>query len=119
MVQFEELLRKVSVYRPSDDLGLLRKAYEFSAREHRAQKRLSGEPYLSHPLEVANTLADMKVDGACLAAGMLHDVVEDTPATIEQIRAEFGPEVARIVEGVTKISRIEFFSPGDQQAENL
>ena len=119
MVQFEELLRKVSAYRPADDLGILRKAYEFSAREHRAQKRLSGEPYLSHPLEVANILADMKVDGVCLVAGMLHDVVEDTPATIEQVRAEFGPDVARIVEGVTKISRIEFFSPGEQQAENL
>ncbi len=119
MAQFEELVQKVSAYRPVDDLGLLRKAYEFSAREHRAQQRLSGEPYLSHPLEVASALADMKVDGVCLAAGMLHDVVEDTPATIEQIRAEFGPEVARIVEGVTKISRIEFFSPGDQQAENL
>jgi len=119
MVQIEDLLRTVSAYRPADDLGILRKAYEFSAREHRAQKRLSGEPYLSHPLEVASILADMKVDGVCLVAGMLHDVVEDTPATIEQIRTEFGPEVARIVEGVTKISRIEFFSPGEQQAENL
>ncbi|MGH9357270.1 MAG: RelA/SpoT family protein [Terriglobia bacterium] len=119
MVQFEEILRKVSGYRPDDDLGVLRRAYEFSAHGHRAQKRLSGEPYVSHPLEVASILADMKVDGACLVAGMLHDVVEDTPATIDEVRTEFGPEVARIVEGVTKISRIEFFSPGDQQAENL
>jgi guanosine-3',5'-bis(diphosphate) 3'-pyrophosphohydrolase len=119
MLQIDELLQKVAVSRPADDLTLLRKAYEFSAREHQAQKRLSGEPYLSHPLEVANILADMRLDVVCLAAGMLHDVVEDTPATIDQVRQEFGPEVARIVEGVTKISRIEFFSPEDKQAENL
>ena len=118
-MQFEELLRKVSAYRPADDLAVLRKAYEFSAHEHRSQKRLSGEPYLSHPLEVASILADMKADGTCLVAGMLHDVVEDTPATIDQVHTEFGQDVARIVEGVTKISRIEFFTPGDQQAENL
>src|SRR5579875_1123998 len=119
MLQIDKLLQKVAASRPADDLTLLRKAYEFSAREHQAQKRLSGEPYLSHPLEVANILADMRLDVVCLAAGMLHDVVEDTPATIDQVRQEFGPEVARIVEGVTKISRIEFFSPEDKQAENL
>ncbi|HLI34844.1 MAG TPA: bifunctional (p)ppGpp synthetase/guanosine-3',5'-bis(diphosphate) 3'-pyrophosphohydrolase [Terriglobia bacterium] len=119
MLQIDELLQKVAVSRPAEDLKILRKAYEFSAREHQAQKRLSGEPYLSHPLEVANILADMRLDVVCLAAGMLHDVVEDTPATIDQVRQEFGPEVARIVEGVTKISRIEFFSPEDKQAENL
>lgn len=119
MQPFEELLEKVSAYRPAGDLALLRKAYDFSASEHRAQKRLSGEPFLSHPLEVANILADMKLDVVCLAAGMLHDVVEDTPATIDQVRQSFGGEVAHIVEGVTKISRIEFFSPSDQQAENL
>ncbi|HEV2416781.1 MAG TPA: bifunctional (p)ppGpp synthetase/guanosine-3',5'-bis(diphosphate) 3'-pyrophosphohydrolase [Terriglobia bacterium] len=119
MVEFEEVLRKVQTYRPTDDLGVLRRAYEFSAREHQAQKRLSGEPYLSHPVEVANILSDMKLDVVCLAAGMLHDVVEDTPATTDQVRLEFGAEIAGIVEGVTKISRIEFFSPEDQQAENL
>ncbi|MGH9398665.1 MAG: RelA/SpoT family protein, partial [Terriglobia bacterium] len=119
MVEFEEILRRVAAYRPADDLGLLRRAYEFSAREHHAQKRISGEPFVSHPLEVACILAGMKVDVVCLAAGVLHDVLEDTPATTEQVRREFGPEVARIVEGVTKISRIEFFSPEDKQAENL
>lgn len=119
MTGFEEVLSKVQAYRPTDDLGVLRRAYDFSAREHQAQKRLSGEPYLSHPVEVANILADMKLDVVCLAAGMLHDVVEDTPATTDQVRVEFGPEIAGIVEGVTKISRIEFFSPEDQQAENL
>ncbi|MGH9471047.1 MAG: RelA/SpoT family protein [Terriglobia bacterium] len=118
-MKFDDFLSTVAAYRPSDDPALLRKAYEFSAREHRAQKRLSGEPFVSHPLEVAGILAGLKLDAVCLAAGMLHDVVEDTPATIAEVREEFGPDVARIVEGVTKISRIEFFSPEDQQAENL
>ena len=119
MVQFEEIARKVQAARPSDDIALLRKAYEFTADEHKSQTRLSGEPFLSHPLEVANVLAEMKLDVVCLAAGMLHDVVEDTPTTIDRVRQEFGPEVARIVEGVTKISRIEFVTPEDEQAENL
>src|SRR5438874_1495598 len=119
MVLFEEIVRKVQASRPTDDLALLRKAYEFTADEHKSQTRLSGEPFVSHPLEVANVLAEMKLDVVCLAAGMLHDVVEDTPTTIERVRQEFGPDVARIVEGVTKISRIEFVSPEVQQAENL
>src|SRR3989449_6191520 len=119
MVQFENILRKVQGYRPADDLGLVRKAYELSASEHRAQKRLSGEPFLSHPLEVANILADMRLDPICLAAGMLHDVVEDTPTSIDRIRQEFGPEVARIVGGVTKISRLQALGREEQQAENL
>jgi len=119
MTSIEDILRRVQAYRPGEDLGLLRKAYEFSAFEHKAQKRLSGEPFLSHPLEVASVLADMRLDPICLAAGMLHDVVEDTPTTSERIRQEFGLDVARIVEGVTKISRIEFSRPEEQQAENL
>ncbi|PYU90896.1 MAG: GTP pyrophosphokinase, partial [Acidobacteria bacterium] len=119
MLQFEEIVRKVQVSRPGDDLSLLRKAYEFSASEHKAQTRISGEPFVSHPLAVANVLADMKLDVVCLVAGMLHDVVEDTPTTVDRISQEFGPDVARIVEGVTKISRIEFVSPEAQQAENL
>jgi GTP diphosphokinase / guanosine-3',5'-bis(diphosphate) 3'-diphosphatase len=119
MVEFDEIVRKVQVYRPGKDLALLRRAYEFSASQHQAQKRVSGEPFVSHPLEVANVLADMKLDVVCLMAGMLHDVVEDTPTTIERIRQDFGPDVARIVEGVTKISRLEFVSAQDQQAENL
>jgi guanosine-3',5'-bis(diphosphate) 3'-pyrophosphohydrolase len=119
MVQFEEIARKVQTARPGEDVGLLRRAYEFTAAEHKSQTRVSGEPFVSHPLEVANVLADMKLDVVCLAAGMLHDVVEDTPITIERVRQEFGPEVAQIVEGVTKISRIKFASPEAQQAENL
>jgi GTP diphosphokinase / guanosine-3',5'-bis(diphosphate) 3'-diphosphatase len=119
MMQFEEILQKVRAYRPGEDLGLLRKAYEMSASVHRAQKRLSGEPFLSHTLEVVNILADMRLDSVCLAAGMLHDVVEDTPTTIERVRQEFGPEVARIVEGVTKISRLQSLGREEAQAENL
>ena len=118
MIELEEILQKVQAYRPGEDVALLRKAYEFTANEHKTQTRLSGEPFVSHPLEVANVLADMKLDVVCLAGGMLHDVVEDTPITIDRLRQEFGPEVARIVEGVTKISRIKFSSPEEQQAEN-
>ncbi|HEV3277947.1 MAG TPA: bifunctional (p)ppGpp synthetase/guanosine-3',5'-bis(diphosphate) 3'-pyrophosphohydrolase [Terriglobia bacterium] len=119
MLSFEEIAGKVQAYRPGDDLALLRKAYEFSASEHRTQKRLSGEPYVSHPLEVANVLADMKLDVVCLAGGMLHDVVEDTPTTIDRLRQEFGADVAHIVEGVTKISRLQFETQEEKQAENL
>jgi GTP diphosphokinase / guanosine-3',5'-bis(diphosphate) 3'-diphosphatase len=118
MVELEEIIQKVQTYRPGDDVALLRKAYEFTASEHKTQTRLSGEPFVSHPLEVTNVLADMKLDVVCLAGGMLHDVVEDTPITIDRLRQEFGAEVARIVEGVTKISRIKFSSPEEQQAEN-
>jgi GTP diphosphokinase / guanosine-3',5'-bis(diphosphate) 3'-diphosphatase len=118
MVELEDILRKVQDYRPGDDLGLLRKAYEFSAQHHKGQTRLSGEPFVTHPLEVVNVLADMKLDVVCLAGGMLHDVVEDTSTTAERVRQEFGPEVAHIVEGVTKIGRIRFSTPEEQQAEN-
>ena len=119
MLRFEDIVAKVQTYRPGEDLGLLRRAYEFTSAQHQAQKRLSGEPYLSHLLEVVNLLVDMRLDVVCLAAGMLHDVVEDTPITIDQLRKDFGPEVARIVEGVTKIGRIHFTSPEEQQAENF
>jgi GTP diphosphokinase / guanosine-3',5'-bis(diphosphate) 3'-diphosphatase len=119
MTSFEDILQKVQSYRPGDDLALLRKAYELSASQHRMQKRLSGEPFLSHPLEVANILAGMRLDPVCLVAGMLHDVVEDTPTSIERVRQDFGPEVARIVEGVTKISRLQPLGRDEQQAENL
>jgi guanosine-3',5'-bis(diphosphate) 3'-pyrophosphohydrolase len=118
MVELEDILRKVQVYRPGEDLGLLRKAYEFTAQHHQGQTRLSGEPFVTHPLEVVNVLAEMKMDLVCLAGGMLHDVVEDTSTTAERVRQEFGPEVARIVEGVTKIGRIRFSTPEEQQAEN-
>jgi GTP diphosphokinase / guanosine-3',5'-bis(diphosphate) 3'-diphosphatase len=119
MVQFEDIIRQVQTYRAGEDLSLLRRAYEFTAVQHKDQKRLSGEPFISHPLEVVYILAGMKMDPVCLVAGMLHDVIEDTHTTTELIRQDFGAEVARIVEGVTKISRIRFLSPEEQQAENF
>src|SRR2546428_6734810 len=107
MVQFEDILRKVQGYRPADDLGLVRKAYELSASEHRAQKRLSGDPFLSHPLEEANILADMRLDPICLPAGLLHAVVEDTPTSLDRIRQQPCPELAGISSGVRKSSRLQ------------
>ena len=105
--------------RPNDDLELIKKAYEFSLKHHAGQTRASGEPYLVHPLEVALVLAEMKMDPVAIAAGLLHDSVEDTSVTIVDIRKEFGEQVAHIVEGVTKISKIDFATREEQQAENL
>src|SRR5437762_1383252 len=119
MIRFETLLEKVRSYSPEADLELLRRAYVFSALEHKGQVRHSGEPYLIHPLAVADFLADMKLDVVAVAAGMLHDVVEDTLTTIERIKELFGPEVAHVVEGVTKISAIRFASSEERQAENF
>jgi GTP pyrophosphokinase len=119
MIRFEDLLEKVRSYSPDADLELLRRAYVFSALEHKGQVRHSGEPYLVHPLEVADILADMKLDVVCVASGLLHDVVEDTLTTIERIRETFGTDVAHIVEGVTKISTIPFSSSEERQVENF
>jgi guanosine-3',5'-bis(diphosphate) 3'-pyrophosphohydrolase len=119
MIRFEDLLEKVRAYSPDADVELLRRAYVFSAFEHRGQVRHSGEPYLIHPLAVADFLADMKLDAVAIAAGLLHDVVEDTLTTIERIQELFGPEVAHVVEGVTKISAIPFASTEERQAENF
>ena len=119
MIRFETLLEKVRSYSPEADLELLRRAYVFSALEHKGQVRHSGEPYLVHPLEVADFLADMKLDVVAVAAGLLHDVVEDTLATPERIAELFGPEVAHVVEGVTKIGAIPFSSSEERQAENF
>ncbi len=119
MIRFEDLLEKVRAYSPDADVELLRRAYVFSASEHRGQVRHSGEPYLIHPLAVADFLAEMKLDVVAVAAGLLHDVVEDTLTTIERIHELFGPEVAHVVEGVTKISAIRFSSSEERQAENF
>src|SRR5512134_2947381 len=119
MIRFETLLEKVRSYSPDADLELLRRAYVFSALEHKGQVRHSGEPYMVHPLEVADFLADMKLDVVAVAAGLLHDVVEDTLTTIDRIKELFGPEVAHVVEGVTKISAIRFSSSEERQAENF
>src|SRR5213594_146990 len=119
MIRFEDLLEKVRAYSPDADVELLRRAYVFSAFEHRGQVRHSGEPYLIHPLAVADFLADIKLDAVAIAAGLLHDVVEDTLTTIDRIKELFGPEVAHVVEGVTKISAIPFSSSEERQAENF
>src|ERR1035438_557763 len=115
----EALLKQVHANRPSDDLALIRKAWDFCVRHHEGQMRASGEPYIVHPLEVAEVLADMRMDSTSIAAGLLHDSVEDTPATNEEIEAGFGPQVARIVEGVTNIDKIQFANREDRQAENV
>src|ERR1043165_5156998 len=119
VTKFRELLRRMHENRPNDDVELVRKAYEFSQKYHSGQQRASGDPYLAHPLEVALVLAEMKMDAVAVAAGLLHDSVEDTVITIVDIRKEFGEQVAHIVEGVTKISKIDFSSHEEQQAENL
>src|SRR4026208_2518867 len=119
MIRFEDLVEKVRLNNPDADTDLLRRAYVFSAYEHRGQVRHSGEPYLVHPLEVADQLADMKLDVVAIAAGLLHDIVEDTQTPIERIKELFGPDVAHVVEGVTKLGAIPFSSSGERQAENF
>src|SRR5688500_3539591 len=119
MIRFEDLVEKVRGSNPEADIELLRRAYVFSAFEHKGQVRHSGEPYLVHPLEVADLLADMKLDVVAVSAGLLHDVVEDTLTTPERITELFGPEVSHVVEGVTKIGAIPFSSSEERQAENF
>ena len=119
MIRIDTLLEKVRRYSPEADLELLRRAYVFSALAHKGQVRHSGEPYLIHPLEVADALAGMKLDAVAVAAGLLHDVVEDTLTTPERIEELFGPEIAHVVEGVTKIGAIPFSSSEERQAENF
>ena len=119
MIRFENILEKVRAYQPDGDLELLRRAYVFSAREHRGQLRKSGEPYLIHPLEVANILAELRLDVVCVVCGLLHDVVEDTLTTTETVEEYFGKEAAHIIEGLTKISKMNFSSVEEHQAENF
>jgi GTP pyrophosphokinase len=119
MIRFEDLLEKVRAANPDADTELLRKAYVFSAYEHKGQVRRSGEPYLVHPLEVADVLADLRLDVVAIAAGLLHDIVEDTPNSIEKIRELFGEQVAHVVEGVTKLSSLQFSSSEERQAETF
>ena len=119
MIRFEEILDRVAKHHPGDNLDLIRRAYIFSAKEHKGQLRASGEPYLTHPLEVANLLAEMKMDAVTVSVGLLHDVVEDTLTTLDKIEELFGPDVAHIVDGVTKISQIPFTSKEEKQAENF
>ena len=119
MIRFEDIYETVRQHHPGADLELLRKAYIFSAVEHKGQTRASGEPYLVHPLEVAAILAEMRMDPACVAVGLLHDVLEDTLTDADRIKEHFGEDVLHIVEGVTKISKIPFSSSEERQAENF
>src|SRR5579863_7539064 len=117
--KFARLLETIRRNRPSDDTSVIRKAWEFCVQHHSGQLRASGEPYSLHPLEVAQVLAEMKLDATAIAAGLLHDAVEDTPVTTEDITEQFGEQVAHIVEGVTKIDKIQFANREDRQAENV
>src|SRR6201993_2773909 len=119
VTKVRDLMRRMQVNRPSEDLELVKKAYDYSMKQHSVQARASGQPYLVPPLEGALVLAEMNVDAVPVAAGLLHDSVEDTSVTIVDIRKEFGEQVAHIVEGVTKISKIDFATREEQQAENL
>jgi GTP pyrophosphokinase len=117
MIRFEDIQDTVQRHHPDADLDVLRRAYVFSAVEHKGQVRASGEPYLVHPLEVAAILAEMRMDPICVAVGLLHDVLEDTLTTPERLDEYFGKDVLHIVEGVTKISKIPFATTEERQAE--
>jgi len=119
MIRFNDILEKVSSSYKEKDIHLLKKAYVFAARAHKGQIRRSGEPYLSHPLEVTNMLAEMRLDKTTLAAGLLHDVLEDTDVTAVDLTEAFGKEIAHLVEGITKISRVQESSPETRQAESI
>ncbi|CAG1065180.1 GTP pyrophosphokinase [uncultured bacterium] len=119
MVRLEEILEKVAAYSPNADLEVVRKAYVFSGVVHQGQIRQSGEPYLTHPLEVANILTGLKMDVQSVATGLLHDTVEDTHTTIEKIAELFGEEVASLVDGLTKLSKMTFDKKADHEAENF
>src|ERR687893_2868629 len=119
MIRIDDIVQKVAHNHAQADLDLLRRAYLFSAKEHKGQKRASGESYLVHPLEVANILADMKLDEVSVATGLLHDVVEDTLVELDTIRDSFGEEIAHLVDGLTKIAQISNISREEQQAENV
>src|SRR3984957_4638242 len=118
MRQFE-LVERVKAYDPSANEDAINRAYVFSMKAHGAQKRASGDPYFSHTVEVAGILSGMKLDAASIITGLLHDTVEDTLATLEEIEKLFGPEIARLVDGVTKLSRLELQSDQTKQAENF
>ena len=119
MIRQYELVERVRSYNANADQSLLDRAYVFSMRAHGSQTRASGDPYFSHPLEVAGILTDMHLDDATIVTGLLHDTIEDTVATHEEIETLFGEEVAQLVDGVTKLSQLELSSEGSKQAENF
>ena len=117
--RLEELLEKLRKNRPSEDPWMVRRAYEIASERHHDQFRSSGEPYLSHLLEVAHILADMRLDAITLTAAILHDAIEDTEYPVSRIEERFGADVAHLVEGVTKIGRLNITAPEARQAENV
>ncbi|MBC7962421.1 MAG: bifunctional (p)ppGpp synthetase/guanosine-3',5'-bis(diphosphate) 3'-pyrophosphohydrolase [Steroidobacteraceae bacterium] len=119
MIRLNDILDKVAAYNPTADFNLIRKAYVYCAKVHQGQTRLSGEPYIIHPMEVAGLLAELKLDVPSIVTGFLHDTIEDTLATSEEVAAMFGDEVAALVDGVTKISKINFKTKEESQAENF
>jgi len=119
VTQLETLIDEIPKYQPGADLEVLQRAYRFSERSHQGQQRASGEPYVSHPLQVAGLLVDFKMDVTTVTAGLLHDVLEDTSTTKADLEAEFGKEIAELVDGVTKIGKLAFSSREERQAENF
>src|SRR5512133_4103788 len=119
MIRQFELVERVQSYDPDADEDMLNRAYVYGLKKHGTQLRASGHPYFSHPVEVAGILAQMKLDTASIVTGLLHDTIEDTVATLDEIERLFGPEVGRLVDGVTKLSRIELQSDQTKQAENF
>ncbi len=119
VTSIDQLLDRVQSYQPDADLGLVRKAYEFSAKAHEGQTRRSGEPYVKHPVAVAGVLTSLKTDVTAIVAGLLHDTLEDTVATAGELEREFGKDVVHLVDGVTKIGKITFKSSEEKQAENF
>lgn len=115
----QKIIQSVKNYNPKGDVSLIQKAGDFAKRVHEGQKRASGDPYIIHPLEVAEILSQMKLDVPSIVAGLLHDTIEDTPVSLEDVKQEFGPEIAHLVDGVTKLSKIQFSSTQEKQAENF
>ncbi|MBH1988848.1 MAG: bifunctional (p)ppGpp synthetase/guanosine-3',5'-bis(diphosphate) 3'-pyrophosphohydrolase [Myxococcaceae bacterium] len=119
MIRLSDIFEMIKNYHPTADLDLIQKAYVYSAKVHAGQVRKSGEPYLSHPMEVAKILAELKLDEASICTGLLHDTVEDTLATLEEIQTLFGKDIAHLVDGVTKLSQVQFKSTEEKMAENF
>jgi len=117
--RISDLVDKVQAYHPAADVAMIGRAYDFSAKVHKGQKRLSGEPYLVHPMAVAGIITDLKLDVPSIVGGLLHDTVEDTLVTLDEVKSIFGAEVAGLVDGVTKLSRVNFTSREEKQAENF
>ena len=119
IVRINDIIDKLIERYDEEEIAIVNKAYVYSAKVHKGQTRLSGEPYLIHPLSVAYILTEMNMDIPTIVTGLLHDVVEDTHATIEEIEKLFGKEIATLVDGVTKISKLEFSSQQEKMAENF